>query len=101
MCETLHRCWGHADGYAVLSAEEGDGGGDLGHVPQYAGADAVFGVGGGVFEEGGAGVSPFVVVVAGLLVHAEGGMFFELVDGEAVEVVGLLGGGLGGHCCGG
>jgi len=96
--ETLHGCWRYADGHAVPSTEQGGGGVDLGHVPQDAGADAVFGVGGCVFEHGGAGVGAFVVVVAGLLVHAEGGVLFEFVDCEAVEIVGLFAVGLGGHC---
>jgi len=37
-------------------------------------------------------------VFSGLLVHAEGGVLFEFVDCEAVEIVGLFAVGLGGHC---
>ncbi len=76
MGETLHGGWGDADGDGVAGTPNGDGGVDERYVAQDAGPDAVFAVGSGVFEEGGSRVGAFVVVVAGLLVHAEGGVLF-------------------------
>lgn len=96
--EALHGGWGYANGYGVAGAPYGDGGVNERYVPQDSGPYAVLAVGGAVFEEGGSRVGAFIVIVAGLLVHAECGVLFQLGDGEAIEVMWLVDFLFGGHC---
>ena len=74
--EALHGGGGDADWDGVAGAPDGDGGVDGGYVAQDPGSYAVLVVGCAVFEEGGARVCAFIVVVARLLVHAECGVLF-------------------------
>lgn len=90
MSETLHGGRGNTERDRVAGAKQWDRGVYGGYVTEDSRTDTVFGVGLGVFEEGGARVGALVVVIAGLLVHAGGGMLLKFGDGQAIEVVGLL-----------
>lgn len=91
MSKALHCGWGDAHWQGASGPEEGTRGVDKGDVAEHSRSDTVLAVGLGVLEEGGTRIGAFVVVVTGLLIHALFGMFLELCDSEAVEVVGLLG----------
>ena len=63
MCHGLEAGGGYREGEGEFLAEEVGGGGDGGDIDEDAGAETVFGEGGGVFVEGylvcGAGVVEF------------------------------------------
>ena len=90
MGQTLHGRWRNASGHCDLLAQALHTRVYQRYVAEDVGTDAVFFVGEAVLEEGGAGISAFVVEVADLLVYALVSVGFDFVDREALKVLGLL-----------